>query len=78
MVPGGGRLGLCLTLAAFMGVGNVGSYTILRALVGDDVGQADDSAATTSNAYAYVGFVNALASTIGFAVGPTLALQVRS
>eukprot|EP01051_Picozoa_sp_SAG22_P019244 SAG22_NODE_3494_length_1682_cov_2.278585_1_plen_93_part_00 len=35
LVPGGGRLWPLLGLVGCMGVGNVGSYTILRASLGD-------------------------------------------
>eukprot|EP01051_Picozoa_sp_SAG22_P013156 SAG22_NODE_1445_length_4406_cov_7.808684_3_plen_111_part_00 len=52
--------------------------TILRALIGDDFGQTSTSSTEMSNAYAYVGFVNAVASTVGYLVGPSFGLKAKA
>eukprot|EP01052_Picozoa_sp_SAG31_P013406 SAG31_NODE_805_length_11970_cov_3.710793_3_plen_292_part_00 len=74
MVEGGGRLTLLLGLAGCMGVGNVGSYTILRASLGDHARDPSELSA----AFAASKFTESFGQMTSFLLGPLLSLQAKA
>ena len=62
-----------LALAAVMGVGNMGSYTVLRAMLAE---QFDGQ--HTVVAIAALGFINSIAWCLGFVMGPNFSLEQKA
>ena len=60
-------------LVLFMGVGNTGSQTMMKAIIGD----LFDAEETGVGLSAYM-LLSSIATTIGFFVGPVLSLQVKA
>ena len=63
---------MLLVLATFQGIGNVGSYTLLRALMGDLFEGAEVGVAMSA-----MGLFASVASTVGFFVGPVLSVELK-
>lgn len=64
---------ILFALSAFMGVGNMGSYTVLRALLADLFPGSQTMAALATQS-----LFNSFAQTVGFIVGPSFAVEQKA
>ena len=62
------------SLAGVMGVGNMGSYTVLRALLADQFVHPH----VQTTALATQGLFNSFVQTLGFVVGPSLSIEAKA